>query len=230
MVTVQTRTLADAMAAQTGLARGHIRVIPHGPGWVEPRSSPVSETTRGEGPLRIGYVSKFGIQKNFDVLFRAAKALVDEGLNIRLVLTLDPADASSRAVLAQAQALGLSAILVNHGEVPPEKLSDLYDSLDLFVFPSLCESFGMPMLEAMARGLCVVVADTPENREMVGPAGLTFPPHDWSALAAILRDLDKNDAERAARGHLSLQRAAEFSWAQAAEGTLQALRAVAGHA
>src|SRR4029079_14936735 len=109
---------------------------------------------------------------NFATLFASVKQLAEQGMPIRLVLTLDPANPQAAATLAEAEAIGIAHLIENHGEVPPNALTAVYDSLDVFVFPSFCESFGMPMVEAMARGLFIVAADTAENREIVGSAGL----------------------------------------------------------
>src|SRR6185437_7615159 len=113
--------------------------------------------------------------------FRAVRSLSEQGRDLRLVLTLGEADPVAAASLAHAKALGVAHLIENHGEVSAGQITAIYDSVDLFVFPSLCESFGMPMVEAMARGLCIVVADTPVNREITGAAGLTFPPGDSSS-------------------------------------------------
>lgn len=225
VLTVQTAALADAIAAQTRVSRADIRVIPHGPGWVDRRAESALPVERGPGPFRIGYVTKAGVQKDFATLFRAARSLSEQGRDLRLVLTLGEADPVAAASLAQAKALGVAHLIENHGEVSAEQITAIYDSVDLFVFPSLCESFGMPMVEAMARGLCIVVADTPENREIVGTAGTIFPQRDAETLAAMIAHLQDDVAERQSRARLSLTRGRDFSWRTAAEHTYAAMQA-----
>lgn len=223
VLTVQTAALADAIAASTRVRRDRIRVIPHGPGWVEQCTEDALPPTRTRAPFRIGYVAKSGVQKNFITLFRAVKIMADRGIDVRLVLTLDPADAVARPVLQHAETIGIAHLIENNGELSGGAIAAIYDSLDVFVFPSLCESFGMPMVEAMARGLCVVVADTPENREIVLPAGQTFPPLESEALAEVLSRLWRDDAARNACARASLLRARDFSWREAARDTFRAL-------
>jgi glycosyltransferase involved in cell wall biosynthesis len=228
VLTVQTAALAEAVARETGIDREGIRVIPHGPGWIEmlADSAPMRLS---DGAFRIGYVSKFGVQKNFSTLFRAIRLLSDSGLRLALVLTLDPNAVGNAEVLAEAQALGIEDLIENRGEIASEELAALYDSLDVFVFPSLCESFGVPMVEAMARGCCIIVADTPENREIVGDAGLIYSALDAEELAGVLTELLTDENVRAVRRVASLKRANDFSWEKSAQATLRALEdAVAG--
>ena len=221
ILTVQTAALADAIAAETKRPRDGIRVIAHGPGWVTPRTGP---KIRGTGPFRIGYVTKWGVQKNFETIFRALQILSQAGADICLVLTLDETRANVPQTLDLARELGVSGLIENRGEVRPEALEALYDSLDAFAFASICESFGMTMVEAMARGLPILVADTPGNREITGDASLVFPPYAPDALAGGLRALMNDPTEWRQRSEKSLTRARAFSWTKAAEETLAALR------
>ena len=86
-----------------------------------------------------------------------------------------------------------------HGEVSQAELSRLYDSCDLFVAPSLYESFGLIYLEAMAWGKPVIACNSGGVGEVVihGETGILVPPADSAALAgAILRILSDNDLAR----------------------------------
>jgi glycosyltransferase involved in cell wall biosynthesis len=217
-VTVQTAALADAIAARTGRPRERIHAIPHGPGAVT--TAPTARSNPTARPVRIGYITKWGVQKNFDVLFEAAARLIGRGRAVRIVLTLAADLPDNMLVIRRAEAAGLAGMLENVGEIDAAGVSALYNSLDMFAFPSLVESFGFPLLEAMARGLPVVAADTPSNREIAGNAGLFFPPADAEALAGILGELIDSASLREARSSAALHRAEGFSWQRAAEGTL----------
>ena len=216
-VTVQTHALADAITARTGRPRRQIHVIPHGPGTVAAPRPPASPAGK---PVSIGYVSKFGVQKNFEVLFAAAARLIGQGRPIRLVLTLAPHLPENQRIMRQAMAVGLSGAVDNRGEIDAEAVSAVYDSLDLFVFPSLVESFGFPLVEAMAKGLPIVAADTASNREIAADAGLFFPSADAEALAKIIAALIDDAPLREARAAAALRRAGDFSWQRAAVDTL----------
>jgi len=221
-LTVQTKALADAIARTGARARDAIDVIPHGPGWVAQRGN-MHASVRKEAPFRIGYVSKWGVQKNFETLFRAVRRLKDAGEMVRLVLTLDADAATSRETLNLASNDGISDLIENHGEVGAGAVQAIYDSLDAYAFPSVCESFGMTMVEAMARAVPIAAADTAVNREVTGDASLLFGPYDDEALSKILMGLIHNEAEANDRSKRSLARATAFSWEKAAEETLGVL-------
>jgi glycosyltransferase involved in cell wall biosynthesis len=218
-LTVQTAALADAIAARTGRARNSIHAISHGPGAATPVPIKTRRYSAGD-PLRIGYITKWGVQKNFEVLFAAAARLLGEGRDIRLILTLAAGLPENARVMEYARAAGLGAALENIGEVDTQNVTKLYDSLDIFAFPSLVESFGFPLVEAMERGLPIVAADTPGNREVARDAALFFPPADAPALAKTLGEIIDNAELRETRSAAALYRGRDFSWQRAAEQTL----------
>ncbi len=224
---VQTSALADRIVAAGLRPRDTITVVHHGPGQMPYASSP--RPVR-EGACRIGYVTKFGVQKNFETLFRAVRQLSDEGRDVRLVLTLDPSYGPAAQVLAMANALGIGALIENHGEVRGADVTALYDSLDIMAFCSVAESFGFPMVEAMARGVPIVVADTPENREVTGDASFAFRSFDAADLARQLTRLVSDSVLRGVQAERSLERGREFSWAKAASGTFAVLERAAAKA
>jgi glycosyltransferase involved in cell wall biosynthesis len=87
----------------------------------------------------------------------------------------------------------------------------LYQACDLMVYPSLCESFGFSMVEAMGHGLPIVAADTPVNREMCQAAALYYSPLDPATGAQAI--LDALDANAGARLKAAGQaRMASFDW------------------
>lgn len=221
LLTVQTAALAESISSQAGRPREQIAVIPHGPGMAAHRCSPRPE--RRAESFRIGYITKWGVQKNFPTLFEAARKLSDAGYRFRIVLTLDPNFRPVNEIIAAARNLGIDALIENYGEVPQEDVSSIYDTLDIFVFASLCESFGFPMVEAMARGLPIVVAKTKENAEIMRGAALEFAPCDSDMLAYHLATLMDDNQERAKRAELSLAQSHAFSWQRAAEETIAAL-------
>ena len=74
----------------------------------------------------------------------------------------------------------------------PPQLPALYADADIFVWPSLAESFGHPLIEAMAAGLPIVCSDLPVNRELCADAALYVSPLDSSAWARTIRELALN--------------------------------------
>lgn len=227
LVTVQSHALARAIREDMGISSERIVVVPHGPGLN--RLGQSREYPRASC-WRIGLITVFGVQKNFRVLFDAIRTLVKRGHDVRLVLTLRRDIPEYQRVERDLREADIESRVENHGEVSQTQIEAVYDSLNLFVFPSLCESFGFPMVEAMARGLPIVVSDTEINREITASAARFFSPHDHLELANGLLELMQSSRSYEAASRASLARAREFSWRAAAEGTLAALDRVAGHA
>src|SRR5579884_1799488 len=99
----------------------------------------------------------------------------------------------------------------------------------LFVHPSLCESFGFPLVEAMAHGLPVVAADLPVHREMCGAAALYYRATDPAGLAEAVHRLAGDAAARAELGRAGRERARDFSWEKHVDAVMQLAREVRAH-
>lgn len=227
LLTVQTEALARSVAVVAGRAAETIAVVPHGPGLVSHRRGK-STPLRPRDVFTVGYVSKWGVHKDFDTLFLAAEMLQASGQRFRLMLTLHDGEPAAASALARARAAGIMQVIENQGEVADGNVEALYDGLDAFVFPSLCESFGFPIVEAMARGLPMVVAATPENLEVTRGCALAFPAGDAATLAHYLERLIDDERTRTERAALSLAAGRHYSWERAARETLAALRRAAG--
>ena len=102
-----------------------------------------------------------------------------------------------------------------------------YEQADIFVFPSLCESFGHPLVEAMAAGLPVVASDIAVHREICGDAGAYFPVLDAQALAAQLGELIRDPARRQEQAARGSRRVENFLWEDHVDRLLGLLREMA---
>jgi glycosyltransferase involved in cell wall biosynthesis len=105
------------------------------------------------------------------------------------------------------------------GYVPDGLLEDLYRRAAVFAFPSLDEGFGMPVLEAMARGVPVLASNVSALPEVCGDAALLVDPTDSVAIAEGLRKLTTDEALRERLVRKGLARSGEFSWEKAVEST-----------
>ena len=123
-------------------------------------------------------------------------------------------------IFAEIEALGLREVVRHIEDAADADLLPLLDGASAFAFPSRYEGFGLPPLEALARGVPTVVADTSSLPEVVGDAALLFPPGDHEALAAALRRLLSDDGLRADLRARGPARAAGFTWERAARETL----------
>ena len=123
---------------------------------------------------------------------------------------------------ARARARGVEDDVRLPGWVSGPELEGLWALADAFVFPSLYEGFGLPVLEAMARGVPVACSNASSLPEVAGDAALFFDPRDTQAIASAIRHLlsDRGEAERLRR--LGLERAVAFTWRRAAQLTLEA--------
>lgn len=99
-------------------------------------------------------------------------------------------------------------------DLPAVDLVNLYKSSDAFSFPSMMETFGISIVEAMAAGLPVLVGDAPGCRDIVrgGQDGLMAPPEDSSAFAMQMYNIVEQETLRSSLSVKSLKRAEDFSW------------------
>lgn len=112
------------------------------------------------------------------------------------------------------------------GHVDEPTLSALYESCSVLAFPSLYEGFGLPLLEAMSRGKPAVVGNAGSLPELALGSALTAMPDDIDAIAGALERLLADATLRQKLGEEGRRRAASFTWARAAELTLEVLRRI----
>lgn len=149
-----------------------------------------------------------------------------------------PEDLPHRLVLAGAQGWGAATFAeplqkltrrnraIHLGYVDASLQEALYAAADALVFPSWDEGFGLPVLEAMARGCPVIASKAGALPETVGDAGVLVDPADTAALAAAMRTLAEDDGRREALAGLGRRRARRFTWRKTAEASLAVYRSL----
>jgi glycosyltransferase involved in cell wall biosynthesis len=172
------------------------------------------------------FVSSLWPYKNCDGLLRAwALARGDVG-DLQLAIVGAGRDEKYLASLhALAAELGIAQSVAFVGAVPLEETVSFYRAADAFVYPSLNETFGLPILEAMACGCPVVTSDTSAMPETAGGAAALADPKDPASIAkAIIETLGTG---RDQMRELGLRRAAQFTWGATAASTLDVYREAA---
>jgi glycosyltransferase involved in cell wall biosynthesis len=124
---------------------------------------------------------------------------------------------------AKVKELALDQAVIFPGFVPNETLPTLYAAADAFVFPSLFEGFGIPVLEAMACGTPVCASNTSSLPEVIGDAGLLFDPLDTHAMTDALRRVLTDAPLRERLVAAGLAQASRFTWDSAAAAVLEEL-------
>jgi glycosyltransferase involved in cell wall biosynthesis len=131
---------------------------------------------------------------------------------------------------ALASTLGIADRVRITGWVKDTDLEGLYQMAHAFVYPSLHEGFGMPVLEAMRRGVPTACADASSLPEVAGDAALLFDPTSVDAIAATIARLFLDAGLAAQLGEAASARAKRFSWAATADGMWNTYGRVAGDA
>jgi glycosyltransferase involved in cell wall biosynthesis len=210
-------------------ARERVQIIPEGPPDDLP-PAPSREAARERlgvrGPLVLSVGSILN-RRRLPVLLEAMRRLAQGATPATLHVVGDNRTTPLFDIPARVRRLDLEARVQVSGFVPESALADRYAAADAFVFLSEYEGFGLPVLEAMTRGVPVVTSMRPATGEIFGEAALVVDPSDPAAVAAALDRALQDNALRAdlvARGHAL---SARFSWATAAERTLTLLREAA---
>lgn len=159
--------------------------------------------------------------KNFPLLMTAYGGSAAQAAGVRLLAV--GGGPLTEAELDLAATLGITDDLIQL-TADEADLPGLYRGAELFVFPSLFEGFGMPVLEAMATGTPAVLADIPVFHEVAGDAACYYSPEDPWALRAELDRLLSDPTDRARLATAGVQRAADYSWRRTALATAELYR------
>jgi glycosyltransferase involved in cell wall biosynthesis len=188
------------------------------------------------GTIRLLFPTFYADHKNFGTALEALRLLRQRhGARFRLVTTADPrwelawttAAATRNRDRALLDELSHQGVVELVGLLPHEQLLALYRECHIMCYPTLTESFGHPLLEALQAGLPVVASDIPVNRELARDAALYFDPLDPAQLAARVEEVADHPTMRASMQERGCRYAAEFSWTRHAEKLLHRLEALA---
>jgi glycosyltransferase involved in cell wall biosynthesis len=171
---------------------------------------------REDGTCRLIYVSVYYPHKVPRMLCQAVDLLNETGVDSHATITMSPREfeempGSDLDNFIVTDAARRDVVTLGHHKY--ETLPELYHAHDIFVFPSVSETFGHPMAEAMSSGLPVVASDTPVNREICGDAALYFEPFSVTGLSDCIRRLDQDEKLRVSLPKIGRERALKlFGW------------------
>lgn len=231
IVTVSHSTRRDLLRLH-GLAPERVSVVHEA---ASPAFRPISDRGRLDGmrakyglPDRfILYVGTIEPRKNLARLVDAFAQARAAGIPHDLVC-VGPYGWSSRDLAGRIEQLGLSRHVHFTGYVPFEDLPVIYNLGELFVFPSLYEGFGLPVVEAMASGTPVLTANTSSLVEIAGDGAETVDPMNTEALGDAIYELLTDEPRRRDLAERGWRRSRAFSWAQTAKDMLAVYQRAAG--
>jgi len=215
-----------------GLDRARIDVVPLGLGAVR-RVTPPDETQIRER-FRLGLrrvvlsLSAKRPHKNLAALI-GALALIPQKHRPLLVLPGYPTW-HEQELRERAASSGVSEDVMFLGWLAEQDIEGLWAIADAFVYPSLYEGFGMPVLEAMERGVPVACSNASCLPEIAGDAALLFDPGDEEAIAGAVQLLLEDHAEAQRLRAAGTRRAALFTWERTARMTLESYDRALGRA
>ncbi len=213
--------------------RGRVAYVPNAADDLFFEASPPHERARVRDdlglPAGMPYllsVANFQARKNLPRLVRSLGRLTEVASGDLAVVILGTGDEGEASrIREEATAIGRRAIVRLPGYRQGRALRSVYAEATALVFPSLCESFGIPAVEAMAQGIPVALADSTALPEIGGEAGWYFDPNSDDSLTNAVRRLLDDPAERDRRAMLGRAIAGHYRWRTANDLLVEALLA-----
>jgi len=196
-------------------------VIPHG---IKKDFYHLPETIEEKGSLKLLYVSIVDVYKHQWNVVEAVQGLLEKGHDIELQCVgsyYKPAlQKLNQALMSKPQ----HADRITYTPlVPYESLKEVYQTADIFVFASSCETFSLILLEAMASGLPIVCSNKDTLRDTLQDAGVYFNPYDSKDIERVLLNLIEDKQLRDDLRKKAYQRAISYSWSKCADLTFSCL-------
>jgi glycosyltransferase involved in cell wall biosynthesis len=224
--------VGDDVAERLRVPRERIVPVLLGHGMTVPEEVTPEATVRerfGLGDDRVVLcVSAALVHKNLARLLEAFASLAADVDDLRLVIA-GRAALEHDALRADADRLGIADRVTFTGWIDDADLEGLYGAASCCAYPSLYEGFGLPVLEAMTRGVPLACSNATSLPEVAGDAAVFFDPHDTAGIAAALGGLLADQQRAASLVAAGRERAEHFTWERCAEGVFavyqQALQA-----
>ena len=170
------------------------------------------------------FVSDIYVQKNLHGFFKSLAILKKQFPGIKMRVAGAPVDLDYKdRIKTLMNALQLGDVVEFLGNLDPAELTQEYRRTTLFVFPSTVETFGNPLVEAMACGAPIACSNTAAMPEVAGDAAEYFDPYDANDMARVISALLENDERREELSSLGIERAKMYSWDETARKTADVL-------
>ena len=203
-------------------------------GGIEGRFHPIKRSVdaRRELQEKYGLWEKFVLyvpggfdwRKNFDTLFLSFSRLPREVREFhQLVIPGKLPEGNKKHLVEKAEELGIRHNILLPGYVSDEDLINFYNDTTLFIYPSLYEGFGLPLLEAIACGAPAIASNTTSIPEILSYERALFNPRDPESLSEKILEFLINDNLRKGVVQYGLEQIGQFSWNKVASRTLDAL-------
>jgi glycosyltransferase involved in cell wall biosynthesis len=177
----------------------------------------ISAKTRYGLPDRfVFFLANTDPKKNLLGVLQALKSLKKRGLLTFKLVMLDYKESALLSILNKIEASELRSDIILCGYVTNQELPLIYNLAEAFLYPSLRESFGIPILEAMACGTPVITSNTSSMPEVAGGAALLIDPFKPESIAEAILQLQNNSAKRTSQIAHGLERVQQFSWFETA--------------
>jgi glycosyltransferase involved in cell wall biosynthesis len=224
---VHTQAVKEEVLSLLNLEEEAVDVIPHAPSrpshevdkTVREGRRAVDAFTHGEYILYVGTIEP---RKNIATLLKAFRILRDR-CAVKLILAGGKGWLNDD-LLRMPRALGIDGDVIFTGYVDDATLLFLYNYASVFVYPSLYEGFGLPVIEAFSCGVPVIASDIPSLREVAGDAAILVDPHRHEELAYQMERILLSGGLQAELKNRGLVRAATYSWGKVVSSTVSTYR------
>ena len=208
-VVFPTRAAADLIRQRIAIPEERVRVVPHG---IASTAFEAGVQSPAPGTRYLFLPAAVEPHKNILTLVEATPLLEDPNLEVWIAGTTHDYPGYVGSVERRIAELSLESRVRLLGPVPYQSILSYYRGAVAMVFPSLLESFGHPLLEAMLAETPLIVGDIASLREVAGDVACYFDPNDPAALAAAVGSVLRDPEATAARVELGRARAKQFSW------------------
>ncbi len=221
------RAAARLIGEKIRLPGERLAVVPHG---ISADSFGDASASESAPPPYLFLPAPLERHKNMEILFESIRHLRDSDLQVWIAGhdTTDPPHA--RHLRARVESLGVGDRVRFLGPVPYREILSYYRGARALVFPSLLETFGHPLLEAMVARTPIVASDIPAFREVAGETAVYFDPRDPKALASAVDSVFSDPQATRRRVDEAAERARYFSWERSVDGLCRVFEEVLAEA